>query len=461
MEGKGRVHDRRDVGRVRQSRERAPHDCSGAPAEAAPPPTDAVLRRAIAAAAVGNCIEWFDFGVYSYVAAIIGRVFFPTGNTTAALLASFGAFAVAFAARPFGGFFFGPLGDRIGRQRVLAATILLMAASTFVVGVLPGYARIGFWAPLLLVLSRLVQGFSTGGEYGGAATFMVEYAPDRRRGYHCSWLAFGTLAGFALGAGLVTVFTFTLSAQAMGSWGWRVPFLAAGPLGIAGIYLRVRLEDTPAFRGLENADALSTSPLREILLQYRRELLVIVGFVVLLNVADYAFLSYMPSYLQHTLQLGEKTGLLLVILIMLVMMVLVVPVGVLADRVGGKKILLVACIGFLLLSYPAILLVSRGSIVLAVCGLAVLGILLVLLLGAQPSMLPAQFPTRVRFAGFAIGYNVSTSAFGGTAPLAITWLVAVTHDTAMPGYYLIAAAAVALVPILKMRSTTGRPLRST
>lgn len=416
------------------------------------------LHRAIAAAAIGNCMEWFDFGVYSYVAAIIGKVFFPAESIQKGLLYSFAVFAIAFLSRPLGGLFFGPLGDRIGRQRVLAATILLMAGSTFVVGVLPGYASIGFWAPLVLVVARLVQGFSTGGEYGGAATFMVEYAPNRHRGFHCSWLAFGTLAGFALGAGLVTIFTFFLSSQAMDSWGWRVPFLAAGPLGVVGLYLRVKLEDTPAFQQLESAETLSKSPLREILTQYWRELLIIIGFVVLLNVADYEFLSYMPSYLQHTLHLGEKTGLLLVILIMLVMMVLVVPVGSLTDRIGGKRILLVSCIGFLLFSYPAIALITSGSMPMTIGGLLILGLLLVLLLGAQPSMLPAQFPTKVRFAGFAVGYNLSTSAFGGTAPFVVSWLVDVTQNDAMPGYYLIAAAAVALVPILMMRRTTGRPL---
>jgi len=438
-----------------------------APAQDSSQVSESTLRRAIAAAAIGNCMEWFDFGVYSYVAAIIGKVFFPSDNTTTELLSSFGTFAVAFVARPFGGFFFGPLGDKIGRQSVLAATILLMAASTFVVGVLPGYASIGIWAPIALVVARLVQGFSTGGEYGGAATFMVEYAPNHRRGFHCSWLAFGTLAGFALGAGLVTIFTFFLPSDAMNSWGWRVPFLAAGPLGIIGVYLRVRLEDTPAFKKLqEHAPDKSGSHVRELLSQlyelhtrYWRELLIVIGFVVLLNVADYEFLSYMPSYLQHTLHLGEKTGLLLVILIMLVMMVLVVPVGALTDRVGGKRLLMIACVGFLVLSYPAIRMIASGSIPLAIGGLLILGLLLVLLLGAQPSMLPAQFPTRVRFGGFAVGYNVSTSAFGGTAPLAVTWLVSVTQNDSMPGYYLIAAAAVAFVPIYMMRRTTGRPLR--
>lgn len=427
----------------------------------------ATLRRAIGAAAIGNCMEWFDFGVYSYVAAIIGRVFFPSGNTTMELLSSFATFAVAFVARPFGGFFFGPLGDKIGRQKVLAATILLMAGSTFVVGVLPGYATIGIWAPVLLVIARLIQGFSTGGEYGGAATFMVEYAPDRRRGYYCSWLAFGTLGGFALGAGLVVLFTVMWSTHAMNTWGWRIPFLVAGPLGIIGLYLRVRLEDTPAFKQLQKHEPeKSGSHARELLAQlyelhtrYWRELLVVIGFVVLLNVADYEFLSYMPSYMQQTLHFSENTGLIILIFIMLVMMVLVVPVGMLADRVGGRKLLMISCVGFLLLSYPAIRLLSSGSVALAVIGLLILGLLLVLLLGTQPAVLPAQFPTRVRFGGFAVGYNVSTSAFGGTAPLVVTWLVSITHNDAMPAYYLIAAAAVAFFPILYMRRTIGRPLR--
>lgn len=421
--------------------------------------TEQTLHRAIAAAAIGNCMEWFDFGVYSYVAVIIGRVFFPSHNATTELLSSFGTFAVAFAARPFGGFFFGPLGDKIGRQRVLAATILLMAGSTFSVGVIPGFARIGVWAPILLVLARLVQGFSTGGEYGGAATFMVEYAPMKRRGFHCSWLAFGTLAGFAFGAGLVTVLSIFLPQQQMNGWAWRIPFLVAGPLGIVGLYLRFRLEDTPAFKNLIGTQAQSKTPLREIIVERWPELLIVIGIVVLLNVADYAFLSYMPSYLHTALHLGKNTGLILVILIMLGMMVLVVPVGVLTDRIGGKRIIILSCLGFLLFSYPAILLMSSGSIAMVIGGLVIIGFLLVLILGAQPSVLPAQFPTRVRFGGFAVSYNVSTSAFGGTAPLVITWLVATTGDKNMPAYYLIAAAAIALVPAFLLIETTGKPLR--
>ncbi len=425
---------------------------------ASPHVTEAGLRRAIAAAAIGNCTEWFDFGVYGFLAATIGKVFFPSGSPSTELLKSFGVFAVAFAARPFGGFFFGPLGDKIGRQRVLAVTILLMAGSTFAIGLLPGYMSIGEFAPLLLVLARLIQGFSTGGEYGGAATYMVESAPIKRRGLYCSWLEFGSLTGFALGAGLVTLLTSLLSAPAMASWGWRVPFLAAAPLGIIGLYLRFRLKETSAFEKLRQLDLLAKSPLRELFINHWRQVLIVLGFVVLLNVADYEFLAYMPSYLQDALHMSRLMALLLPFLMQLAMIAMVVPVGWLADHIGGKNILLASCIGFLLLSYPAVKLMTDGSIVGVFGGLFILGFLLVLLLGTEPMMLSPQFPTPVRYGGFAIAYNVSTSVFGGTAALVVTWLVKITHNNNMPAYYLIAAAAVALVPILLMRRTTGRPL---
>lgn len=208
----------------------------------------ALVKRAVQAAALGNAMEWFDFGVYSYIAVTLGKVFFPSGNPTAQLLSTFGAFAAAFLVRPLGGMVFGPLGDRVGRQKVLAVTMIMMAAGTFAIGLIPSYASIGVGAPLLLLAARLVQGFSTGGEYAGASTFIAEYAPDRRRGFLGSWLEFGTLAGYIGGAGLVTLLTALLSTDDLLSWGWRVPFLIAGPMGVIGLYLRLRLEETPRSR---------------------------------------------------------------------------------------------------------------------------------------------------------------------------------------------------------------------
>jgi MHS family proline/betaine transporter-like MFS transporter len=233
--------------------------------QVAPRVDQTTMRRAIAACAIGNATEWFDYTTYGFLAIILGGVFFPSENPTVSLLSSFAVFGAAFVARPLGGFFFGPLGDKFGRQRILATTILLMAGATFAAGLLPGYAAVGIWAPILLVFLRLLQGFSAGGEYGGASTFMAEFAPDDRRGFWTSWLEFGSLAGYFMGAGLATLLTVTLSDGVMSSWGWRIPFLIAGPLGVIGLYLRLKLQDTPVFTALEEAGEVEESPLRDTL----------------------------------------------------------------------------------------------------------------------------------------------------------------------------------------------------
>lgn len=418
------------------------------------------LRRAVAAAALGNGMEWFDFGIYAYLAATLGTVFFPSSNPTASLLLSLATFGVAFVVRPFGGFFFGPLGDRLGRQRILATTILLMSGSTFAIGLLPGYASIGILAPILLVFCRLLQGFSTGGEYGGASTFIAEYAPDNRRGFFGSWLEFATLGGFVLGASIVTVLTIALPDAAMNSWGWRVPFLIAGPLGIVGLYLRLKLEDTPNFKALEETHEVTQSPLRESFTEWRA-ILRLIGIVILVNVADYIILSYMPTYLPKILEIGDNSALMIIVLTMVVMMAVITLVGSLTDRVGRKPVMLTGCIGFAVLTYPAFWLMSQGNILGTAAGLLILGLLLVLILGTIGSMLPALFPTRCRYGAFCIGYNVSTSLFGGTAPFVATYLISVTGDNFVPAYYLIIASVVAFIPIVMSEETAGDPLKQT
>src|SRR5829696_9700799 len=204
------------------------------------------LKRTVAAAAIGNAVEWFDYGVYGFRVVTLGQVFFPAGDPTGQVLATFGTFAAALAMRPVGGIFFGALGDRVGRQTTLATTMILMAGGSFAIGLLPTYATIGVAASILLFVCRLVQGFSTGGEYGGAMTFVAEHSPDKRRGFLTSWLEFGTLGGFVLGSGLVTALTFLMPPDSFMSWGWRIPFLVGGPLGLVGLYLRLKLSKTPA-----------------------------------------------------------------------------------------------------------------------------------------------------------------------------------------------------------------------
>lgn len=410
------------------------------------------------AAALGNAMEWFDFGVYGFLVVIIGHEFLPFENDTTSLMASYLVFAAAFLGRPLGGMFFGPLGDRIGRKRVLVMTIVLMSCATFVIGILPGHETIGIWAAVLLILLRLVQGFATGGEYGGAATLIVESAPDKWRGFLSSWLEFGTLLGFATGAAAVTVLAFFLSTEAMHDWGWRIPFLCALPLGLVGLYIRMKIHETPSFENMEESEEAPQSSLREIFTNHWRPLLQCIGIVILLNVADYTFLTYMPSYLNTELGLGEQAGRLILIGIMVCMMILITPLGALSDMVGRKPILIASSLGFVVLSWPAFFLMTNFGAVSTAFGLAIIGILLVMLLATLPATLPSIFKTRVRYGGFAVSYNISTMFFGGTAPTVIVALVAGTGNNYMPAFYLMLVGAIAFVPILLLRETARKPL---
>ncbi|MGW7523926.1 glycine betaine/L-proline transporter ProP [Streptomyces sp. NPDC054783] len=423
--------------------------------------TDPVLvKRAVKAAALGNAMEWFDFGVYSYIAVTLGKVFFPSGNPTAQLLSTFGAFAAAFLVRPLGGMVFGPLGDRVGRQKVLALTMIMMAAGTFAIGLIPSYASIGVGAPLLLLAARLVQGFSTGGEYAGASTFIAEYAPDKKRGFFGSWLEFGTLAGYIGGAGLVTLMTALLSSHDLVSWGWRIPFLIAGPMGMIGLYLRMRLEETPAFAAeVEKAEAARPKvPLREMVAGQWKALLLCMGLVLVFNVTDYMLLSYMPSYLTSELKYDETHGLLVVLGVMALMMIVQPFAGALTDRVGRRPVITAGCAGFLFLSIPALLLIRQGSLLAVALGMGALGLLLVCFTAAMPAALPALFPTRVRYGSLSIGFNVSVSLFGGTTPLVVTALIGATGNMMMPAYYMMAAAVVGGFAVWRMSESAGRPL---
>lgn len=423
-----------------------------------------MLRKAVGAAALGNAMEWFDFGVYGYLAVTLGQVFFPSSNPTAQLIATFATFTVAFLVRPIGGMVFGPLGDRYGRQKVLAATMILMALGTFSIGLIPSYAQIGLWAPALLLLARLLQGFSTGGEYGGAATFIAEYATDRNRGLMGSWLEFGTLGGYIAGAATVTALHIALSQAQMLDWGWRVPFLVAGPLGLLGLYMRMKLEETPAFRAYteqseQRERETAGQGLMTLLRLHWPQLLKCVGLVLVFNVTDYMLLTYMPSYLSVTMGYAESKGLLLIILVMLVMMPLNVVGGMFSDKLGRRPMIIGACAALFALAIPCLLLIGSGSDVLIFTGLMLLGLALVCFTSSMPSTLPALFYTPVRYSALSIAFNVSVSLFGGTTPLVTAWLVERTGDPLVPAYYLMGAAAIGLVTMLFVRETAGLPLR--
>ena len=422
------------------------------------PEQSATLRRAIAASAMGNATEWFDYGIYAYGVTYISAALFP-GGTEEAVLFALATFAISFLVRPLGGLFWGPLGDRLGRKSVLALTILLMSGATLCVGLIPDYARIGILAPVLLILLRMVQGFSTGGEYGGAATFMAEYAPDDRRGFYGSFLEFGTLAGFSLGAALMLGFSLMLGDAAMHAWGWRVPFLVAAPMGLVGMYLRSKMEDTPVFQAASALhDAGAPSPGLSLLWRrYWRPMLVVSGLVVALNVVNYTLLSYMPTYLQRRIGLSSDEALIVPIIGMLLMMVFLPFAGALSDRIGRRAMWRFSLTGLLVAVVPLYMLMATG-LAGAIIGFILLGLLYVPQLATISATFPALFPTQVRFAGFAIAYNVATSIFGGTAPAIGSGLISVTGDETMPAYYMMLACIVGLIALRFMPETAGRSL---
>jgi MHS family proline/betaine transporter-like MFS transporter len=333
-----------------------------------------VVRKAIAASAIGNATEWFDYGIYAYGVTYISAAMFPEDlpPTTATLLTLL-TFAVSFLVRPLGGMIWGPLGDRLGRKRVLAITILMMAGATLCVGLIPSYSVIGVGAPILLVILRMIQGFSTGGEYGGAATFMAEYAPCRKRGFLGSFLEVGTLAGFSLGALLMLGFSLGLGDDQMHAWGWRLPFLVAAPLGLVGIYLRTRLEDTPIFRELEvkgEKEEKATTAFRDLLAEYWRPILKLGGLVVALNVVNYTLLAYMPTYLENEIGLSTNMSLVVPIIGMLTMMVFLPFAGTISDRIGRKPVWWFSLAGLFVAGVPMFLLMGTG-LAGAVIGFAV------------------------------------------------------------------------------------------
>ncbi|HEY4547573.1 MAG TPA: MFS transporter, partial [Pedomonas sp.] len=297
---------------------------------------------------------------------------------------------------------------------------------------------------------------------GGAATFMAEYSPDDRRGFYGSFLEFGTLAGFSLGAALMLTFSLLLGEEAMYEWGWRIPFLIAGPMGLTGMYLRSKIEDTPVFReaaaGQEHQ--VSHVSLRTLAARYWRPLLVVAGLVVALNVVNYTLLSYMPTYLQRRIGLTNDQALIVPIIGMLFMMVLLPFAGRLSDRIGRRPLWRISLVGLFVLVVPLYMLMSTGMAG-AIIGFALLGLLYVPQLATISATFPAMFPTSVRFAGFAIAYNVSTSLFGGTAPAISSGLISLTGNELMPAFYMMAACLVGMVALRFMPETAGRSLRST
>ena len=414
-----------------------------------------VRRRAILSCAIGNFFELFDFTIYGYFAVAITRAFYPSGS----MYGTYAAFGAAFLMRPVGAVIIGAYGDRMGRRAALVVTIWLMAAATGAVGLIPTYGSIGYWAPVLLVLCRLLQGFSTGGEWGGAAAFLIEYAPPGRRGLTGSWQQFSTQIGGLAGSLSAALLAATLSEANFYAWGWRVPFVCGFLLGPVGYYLRKKVAETPAFERAVETRAVERAPLRVAIHEYGSRMIQAFGLSIIGCIANFIFVVYLVSYAINTMHLPPGSALACAVASGSIVVVLTPLVGALTDRVGRRPLILACALLNVAFDYPLFLLAIRGgtfqSLLLALICNAVFQALYT---GTIPSILAEMFPTRVRYTALSVSYGLAVVLFGGFAPLISTWLVDTTGNPFAPAFYVMSGGVLSAIAILSMKEYRNVPL---
>ncbi len=419
---------------------------------------DVLRRRAIVAGTVGNVLEWYDFSVYGFLVPTIAAVFFPKSSPVAQLLLTFAVFGVGFVMRPVGGFVIGAFGDRAGRRAALILTVTLMGASTVIIGILPTFASVGVAAPILLTLARLAQGFSAGGEWGGAAAFLVEFAPEGKRGYVGSWQQFSVGGGLLLGSAVAALLTAALGQETVVAWAWRLPFLLGIVIAAFAIYLRLRVPDTPKFELIEERGAISRAPVRDIFGKDFGKLVTQFGLTIHNTVSYYITLTYMPTWLTRVVKMPQRDALLITTVGLVVLVLMTPLIGALSDRVGRKPLLTASCVGFIVLCYPLYLLATSGAFGVVLAVQIVLVLMTILYSACVPATYAELFPTRIRYSGLSVGYNLAVMIFGGFAPFIATYLVSVTGNSLAPTFYVICCAAVTLFFVLRMRETAFEPL---
>lgn len=395
-------------------------------------------KKATAVAAFGTFIEYYDFSVYGYVAATLSIVFFPSDNPTVSLLNTFLVFGSAFVVRPLGALFFGRLGDRAGRRVSLVASIGLMSLAAALTGLLPGYATIGVAAPILLVILRMLQGFSTGGEIGGAASYIREWAPKDRRSLYISFIPGVGVFGKACAAGMAALAASLVPEDSMEAWGWRLPFLLAVPLGLLCLYLRLKIEDTPEFRDTDVTERTNRKPLKELMADHRGPLTKVMAISTVQNVGTYVGTVFVASYLSTVLDFSEGQAATIVLLAVLTAAVFIPLCGQLGSRLGGKRVLIVSYIAYIALTIPSFLLMGRGSVGLAIAGLVLGMVPYALCQAGTYTVMPEFFPVQVRNTGVAFGHSIGAVIGGGAGPYVSTWLIDATGSTLVPAYILVA-----------------------
>jgi len=420
---------------------------------------DPMLRRAIWSCSIGQVFENFDFVLYGFMAVALSRAFFPSEDPVAALLSTFATFAVGFLMRPVGAFVVGRYGDKYGRRRALVLTIVMMALATGIVGLIPTYETIGIAAPIALVLCRLFQGFAAGGEWGGAAVFLVEYAPTEQRGFISSFQQIGTGLGLLLATFSAALLSFFLDAQSFQAWGWRIPFLVGFILGPIGHYLRTRVAETPAFTRQIAKQTVARAPIREAFATQWGNMVTIFGVSIIPVCLYWVFLVFLPTFAVRQLHMNASATFFSTTLAGVIYVVVTPVMGALSDRIGRKP-LFFACAGSsIVLSYPLfLLLVSWSTIWGLVLTQAVATLILTFSTGVACAVLSEAFPTRVRYSALSISYGLAVAIFGGFAPFIATALISATGDPIAPAYYVMVGGLLTLIALFFVREGAGKPL---
>lgn len=413
----------------------------------AKPVSQAGVSRLILATSIGNALEFYDLIVYGYFATTLSRLFFPTHDKTVSLLLTLGTFALSYLARPLGALALGSYSDRKGRKASLTLSISMMTLGTGMVALMPSYATIGLVAPIGIFVSRLLQGFSAGGEFGSSTAFLIEHAPARK-GFMASWQFSSQGASTLLASAFGAVLTGTLTQPQLEGWGWRIPFLFGMLIGPIGLYIRRRMDETPEFERAEK----SSSPVRELLATQKERVLVSIGSLVLTTTANYMLL-YMPTYAARQLGLAPSSGFIATLAAGFIMMVLTPVVGHWSDKVGRTRIMLVAGTLFFFTVYPAFMFMNaHPSLATLLAAVVWVALLKATYFAPIPALMSELFPTRTRTTGMALGYNIGTTVFGGFTPLAVAALIEATGNNLAPGLYLMFAAIISLFTVVWARA---------
>ncbi|WP_457644135.1 MFS transporter [Persephonella sp.] len=417
------------------------------------------FRKTLFAGMVGNVLEWYDFVVYGFLAAILGKLFFPSGDPTVELLKSFAVFAVGFFARPVGALLFGYIGDRFGRKKSLMISILLMAGATTAIGLLPTYAQIGILAPILLVILKILQGLSVGGEYTTSVSFVVEHAPKNKRGFFGSVAILGAVVGILLGSASGAVITKILPEDDLYGWGWRILFFTGILLGFIGYYVRRNIEETPKFKELEEKKAVDKHPVRDLFKEAKLKFFKTFSLSTFQAVGFYTIFVYIANHLSVFVKFPKATALTINTISMVILAVLIPLFGIISDRIGRKPLILFSTGMTVLLSYPLFVFLSKGDFYSALISQIIFALVTAGFMAILPTTLVEIFPTKIRNTGYSLGYNLPFAIFGGTAPLISTYLIKTTGDINSPAFYLIAAALLAFVVGITLKETAKEPLQ--